>query len=175
MESFSTVKRKQTTVPHVELTTTAWHHVVCNHFRGYRRRVCHFADPGLNYVEYQIQSIKEILLNRKMEVIKRVSPLRTWQGTCLFYLPSSMNHLSLLYVYILYTPVAKLGSHTTHKEQLKWCHQPGPQWWPPTGTIKSATTFKRETCLYWAWKDGSDKESLPIKDVAGDMSILLTE
>ena len=34
-QSFSTVKRKQSTVPHVELTKIIWHHAVCNRFHGY--------------------------------------------------------------------------------------------------------------------------------------------
>ena len=50
-QSFSTVKRKQITVPRVELTAITWHRAVCNRFRGYGRRACHFADSGLNYVE----------------------------------------------------------------------------------------------------------------------------
>ena len=50
-QSFSTVKRKQITVPRVELTTITWHCAVCNCFHGYGRRAWHFADPGLNYAE----------------------------------------------------------------------------------------------------------------------------
>ena len=41
-QSFSTVKRKQITVPRVELTAITWHRAVCNRFREYGRRAWHF-------------------------------------------------------------------------------------------------------------------------------------
>ena len=61
-QSFSTVKRKQITVPRVELTAITWHRAVCNCFHGYGWRAWHFADPVLNYAEsvilllYQLRS-----------------------------------------------------------------------------------------------------------------------
>ena len=51
-QSFSTVKRKQITVPCIELTAITWHCAVCNRFRGYGQHAWNFTDPGLSTLRW---------------------------------------------------------------------------------------------------------------------------